>query len=428
VNGSFEGTTPIFAVCQLLVIGFFPLVLTGCFGAAEPKPKTISQLAEEARKSIVLINYADVKGFGTGFFVQGSDGVCTVLTVAHVVKPSQKIQLTPALDKKLYKASIVKPLDKLDLAALTFEVPNNGKCPYPALELGDSDKVQIGDRVLLSGYPTREGESTVLLQSPKGDVTAIENPPLPEGYAISYDATSVSGMSGAPVLDVTGKVIAIHGQTDVEILTLAQKQQGSLSVAQAAKVAEISDRVEQVTRINHFKWGIPVKRYLLARSNLLLRPNDSISENEYKKGTKFYNERQYQKAIEAFNQAIKLKNDFAAAYKFRGLARSDSGDKKGAIADYEKAIQLNKDYAAAYNNRGGARLALGDTKGAITDFDKAIEINKNWDTGGLWTGYRNRGVTRSDLGDKQGAISDFDREHPTLAKALNQEELREPLR
>ncbi len=44
----------------------------------------------------------------------------------------------------------------------------------------------------------------------------------------------------------------------------------------------------------------------------------------------------------------------------RGIARSDAGDKQGAIADYTKAIKINPQYAEAYNNRGVARKDSGD--------------------------------------------------------------------
>lgn len=401
MNGSFTRMTPIFTVYRFLAFSLLPFTLSGCFGSNEPK--TIAKIAEEARRSIVLITYADIKGFGTGFFVLGNDGFCTVLTMDHVVRPSQKIQLTSELDKKLYEASTVQRLDKLDLAVVTFDVPNKGKCPYPALELGDSDKVRIGDRVVLSGYPTREGESTVLLQSPKGDVTDIENPPLPEGYAISYDATSVSGMSGSPILDATGKVIAIHGHTDSEIVKLAQEQQGSLSPEQTAKVAKISNR-EQVTRINHFKWGIPIKYYLLEQVKLAQGAKDLSAKKKYEEGGEFYNEGSYEEAIDAFDEAIQLKNNYAEAYNYRGVARSSLDNQKGAFADYDKAIQLKNDFAEAYFNRGVTRDHLGDKKGALTDYDKAIQFKNDYAEA-----YNNRGIVRADLGYEIGSIVDYDK-------------------
>ena len=59
-------------------------------------------------------------------------------------------------------------------------------------------------------------------------------------------------------------------------------------------------------------------------------------------------------------KAIELKPDYADAYNNRGIARLDSGDLAGAIADYTKAIGLKPDYAYAPTTIG----ALPETTAA----------------------------------------------------------------
>ena len=239
----------------LLASGVMLLALTSC-----QSEKSVNQIAKETKNSIVLITYGDKKGHGSGFFIEAK-GTCAVLTAAHVLAPSKKIKLTSP-DQKLFSAARVQTLPNLDLAVITFQ-PNEGQdCPYNPLQLGDSNQVEIGDRIVMVGYPTREGAERLVLQFPNGEITQVEEPPLPEGYAISYDVTTVGGMSGAPVLDETGKVIAIHGMTDAEIVGLARIQQSSLSEEQKNKVEEINERAQSVVRINHFKWGIPIQIYL----------------------------------------------------------------------------------------------------------------------------------------------------------------------
>jgi tetratricopeptide (TPR) repeat protein len=44
--------------------------------------------------------------------------------------------------------------------------------------------------------------------------------------------------------------------------------------------------------------------------------------------------------------------NLAVAFNNRGNAYSDKGDLERAIQDYDQAIRLNPQYATAFNNRG----------------------------------------------------------------------------
>ena len=107
-------------------------------------------------------------------------------------------------------------------------------------------------------------------------------------------------------------------------------------------------------------------------------------------------------AIAEYNQALRLRPDFAEVYYKRGISRYKLGDLKGAILDYNQAIRLNPNYAGVYNHRGFTRHDLGDFSGAIRDFNQALKLNPNFPEA-----YQNRGITRNALGDKPGAVSDL---------------------
>jgi tetratricopeptide (TPR) repeat protein len=66
----------------------------------------------------------------------------------------------------------------------------------------------------------------------------------------------------------------------------------------------------------------------------------------------------------------------------RGIARANAGDYRGAIADYSEAIRLREDFAAAWYDRGVAREASGDRDGAIADIRRAKGLAKPYSD--LW--------------------------------------------
>ena len=47
---------------------------------------------------------------------------------------------------------------------------------------------------------------------------------------------------------------------------------------------------------------------------------------------------------------------------------------EGALEDFNEAIRLKPDYALAYKNRGNARRAKGDVEGALQDYSEAIRL------------------------------------------------------
>lgn len=252
-----------------LIFSLIGLSLTSC-----SQPKSSQEIAQAVANSIVLISYQNEGGHGTGFIVPGLTGVCTVLTARHVVEGrSLNLQTN---DQKLYKTDSIQASPNLDLAVLTFK-PAGATCPYPSLNLGNSDSVKQTDPIYISGFPDRAGGGKLVRQFVRGSVSGLDV--LEQGYGISYDASTYGGMSGGPVLDTSGKVVAVHGKTDAQIVADLQSQQASLSPQQQAALQQAAARVADGVQINTFRWGIPIKTYQANQS----WENQPITKADYTK-------------------------------------------------------------------------------------------------------------------------------------------------
>lgn len=82
----------------------------------------------------------------------------------------------------------------------------------------------------------------------------------------------------------------------------------------------------------------------------------------------------YVVAMQYFNQVISAKPHLARPYFYRGWAKMNLDDLRGAEEDITKCIDLNPFITDAYELRGAARLNLGNYDQAIADYDEALKL------------------------------------------------------
>ncbi len=144
----------------------------------------------------------EVQEVGSGFIID-PDG--RILTNNHVVSGSSALEVTLP-DQSLYKARILHRDIYNDLALIKIEP----KSKLKGLNLGNSDGLQVGQKVLAIGNPFKlSGTLTTGVVSSLGRTIQGENQQSLEGM-IQTDAAINSGNSGGPLLDSAGNVIGIN--------------------------------------------------------------------------------------------------------------------------------------------------------------------------------------------------------------------------
>lgn len=101
---------------------------------------------------------------------------------------------------------------------------------------------------------------------------------------------------------------------------------------------------------------------------------ETSAEMAKEKGNQAYKEKQWQKAIGFYTEAIKLNGNSATYYSNRAAAHLEMGNFLQAEADSSEAIDLDKKNVKAYLRRGTAREMLGYYKEAIEDFTYALVL------------------------------------------------------
>jgi S1-C subfamily serine protease len=176
------------------------------------------------------------RSLGSGFLIS-EDGF--ILTNFHVVSGSSRIQVTLS-DQTQYNARAVDTDRSDDLALIKI----NPKARQAFLRLGDSDHLQVGQKVLAIGDPFGlEGTLTTGVVSSIGRAIESEDNQRLEGM-IQTDAAINGGNSGGPLLESGGDVIGINtaivGRTNLGIgfALPINRAKALLSDYQAGRVTE----------------------------------------------------------------------------------------------------------------------------------------------------------------------------------------------
>lgn len=124
----------------------------------------------------------------------------------------------------------------------------------------------------------------------------------------------------------------------------------------------------------------------------------------YMRGRTALAEGKYAQAIDNFNVLAQLDTADYYTFFFRGIAKYNLGDLRGARNDFDRSVRINPVFTSGYHYRGITESRFGNYDAALADLQTAIELRPGFI--GL---YFSRGVTYFLSQQFEKAISDFDR-------------------
>ncbi|MBF0608275.1 MAG: trypsin-like peptidase domain-containing protein [Candidatus Magnetobacterium sp. LHC-1] len=204
----------------LLAVIFLPLVTLSVYaqsqagGRLTPEEETNITVYKQNSPSVVNITTTTLikdffsiypqKGSGSGSIISPNG---YVLTNAHVIEDASEINITMT-DGKKYRAKFIGADPDNDIAVI--KIISDQPTSFKAVELGNSDELQVGQRVYAIGNPF--GLNSTLTT---GIISALSRP-LTTGRGrvmenvIQTDTPINPGNSGGPLIDTSGRMIGIN--------------------------------------------------------------------------------------------------------------------------------------------------------------------------------------------------------------------------
>lgn len=168
----------------------------------EKVSKSVVNISTVKLVSTTFYQAVPVAGMGSGTII---DSKGLILTNNHVVGGAQKIHVT------LWNNQVVEGIITGSCAVHDIAVVKVNAKDLQAAQLGDSDKLRVGQRVYAIGNPfgltggpsVTSGVISAINRTIEAQSGLMEN-------LVQTDASINPGNSGGPLVDITGKVIAIN--------------------------------------------------------------------------------------------------------------------------------------------------------------------------------------------------------------------------
>lgn len=337
-----------------------------CISALAAQAKTATELFEAVSPSIVVVRGMDAAGkpnsLGSGVVIAND----VVVTNCHVVNKSSRLAVS--YRGGLYAATLRHSDHDRDVCSL-----NVTGMVAPVATLGSTQPLKVGQKVYAIGAP--KGLDLTLSEGIISSLREVE-----AGRYLQISAPISPGSSGGGLFDEEGRLIGLptfylaEGQqlnfaVPVEwVKALPQRQTKENAQSSApSSVAWLNKSIELEKKQD---WP-----GLLRHTQAWTRAYPQDAAVWYGLGIAHSQSGQHAKAMDAYQQALRINPKHANAWNNLGNAYSQSGQTAKAMEAYQQALRINPEYAEAWNNLGIAYGKSGQPAKAMEAYQQALRIN-----------------------------------------------------
>jgi tetratricopeptide (TPR) repeat protein len=309
---------------------------------------------------------ANGKNLMLGSGVVWEDGV--VATNCHVLKNAHRIQVESQNLK--YPAIPMQSDWDRDICSLAVK-----ELKGQTVTKGSTSRLQVGDKVYAVGAP-----HGLKLTLSDGLISSLR--PVVGGQYLQISAPISSGSSGGGLFDEEGRLIGLP------TFYLAESQQLNFAVPvewvnELPKRSAPAPKLEQTTSNEWLNKAVELEmnqnwKEMLdwCRKWTISKPGDA--DAWYILGIASVKTKQAARAIEAYQQAIRINPDYVFAWYNLGFTYAETKQTAKAIESFKQAIRINPDYADAWNSIGTAYIETKQAARAIEAYQQAIRINPDY--------------------------------------------------
>ena len=319
------------------------------------------EVFQRVSPSVFVVEALDSQGrvvaFGSGVAVAPNQ----VVTNQHVVEDG--IQVRVRRGQQTWMAVVTHANAGQDLCRLRVE----GLQARPA-EVRNSVGLAVGERVYAIGAP-----QGLELTFSEGVISALRD--MSAGRIIQTTAPISKGSSGGGLFDASGKLVGVTTLMLLEGQNLNFALPGEwIAAIEGSPVPPDHSRESRrdnqqalpwfLRGFEHHEKGEYDQALQAFREAIRLKPDDAMAWNNL--GATYVKLQQYDQALQACREAIRLKPDYAWAWYNLGYTYDDLQQYDQAIQAYREAIRLKPDHVEAWSN-------LGVTYDKLQQYDQAIQ-------------------------------------------------------